>query len=403
MNDISGQSYISTIILPDSDTTHYVKDSEARAAITVIEGKESTWDNKQNKITSTGILKGNGSGNISSATAGTDYLAPVTAVTDDTSKSYVTKVTQTTTGQISVTKGNLPNATTTTAGITKLGASGGADVYGAASTAESNAKAYADGLIAGLGSYLTLKGVKNTEAEIKAITSAKKGEVWINRADNSEWVCIETISVATPSAWEKIGYNIDLTPYLKKEEAGDLAYKDSATGTYTPSGDIEINSYTPAGTLSMNNYTPAGAISTGTGTSNYTPAGTVSTPTVTVTMNTATVNSITNVGTLPTHSEDSFTPATWSGSVTNETLSFSFDGGSYTQGTFTQGTLPTKGSNQTVATTVKSATATQPTFTGTGAELKFTGTASKPTGSFNGTAATLTGTFTGTQGSVTVS
>lgn len=404
MNDISGQSYISTIIMPDSETVHYVKDAEARAAITTIEGKEAGWDAKQNKITASGILKGNGSGGVSAATAGTDYLAPVTAVTDDTSKTYVTKVTQTKTGQISVTKGNLPTASSSTAGIMKLGASGGADVYGAASTAEANAKAYADGLITGLGSYLTLQGAKATESEIKALTSAKKGDVWINQADNSEWVCIANISgLASASSWEKLGYNIDLSPYLKKSEAGSLAYKSSASGSFTPSGSVAMDSYTPAGSLSMNNFTPAGSISTGTGTANYTPSGTVSKPTASVTLNTTTVNSITEVGTLPSHGADSFTPASWSGSVSNETLTFSFSGGSFTQGSFSQGTLPTKGEDTAVATTVKSATVSQPTFTGTGAELKFTGTAAKPTGSFSGTAATLTGSFTGSAGTVTVS
>lgn len=429
MQDITGQSYISTVILPDSETTHYIKDAEARAAITTIEGKEAGWDAKQDKITANGLLKGNGSGTITAATKGTDYIGPVTAVSDDTSKSYVTKVTQATSGQITVTKGNLPTASSSTAGIMKLGASGGADTYGSAATAETNAKAYADGLIAGLGSYLKLMGAKDSEAEIKAITSAKKGEVWINRADNSEWVCTDTITTATASVWEKLGYNIDLTPYLKKSEAGDLAYKSSASGSFTPSGSVTIDSYTPAGSISMNNFTPSGSISTGTGTVNYTPAGSVSvsgftpsgsistgtgtanyTPAGTLSMdnytptgsisvgtgtanytpagsvsnvalNTTTVYSITATGTLPE----------WSAAVNNETLTFSFS----------QGTLPTKGSAQTVATTVK----TQPAFTGTGAELKFTGTASKPTGSFSGTGTQLkftgtavspTGTFTGT-------
>lgn len=81
----------------------------------------------------------------------------------------------------------------------------------------------------------------------------------------------------------------------------------------------------------------------------HTPAGTVSTPTITVTPNTTTVNSITAVGTLPSLST----------SVTNRCLTL----------TWNAGTLPTKGANTTVATGIKSATATQPTFTGTAATL----------------------------------
>ena len=57
--------------------------------------------------------------------------------------------------------------------------------------------------------------------------------------------------------------------------------------------------------------------------------------------------------------------------VTNEVLSFAFDKGalpSHAADTFTTGTLPTKGANTTVATSIKSATATS-SFTGTAATL----------------------------------
>lgn len=359
MTDTQGQSYISTIVLPGSETVHYIKDSEARTAITNVE------NNKHDKIMTNGILKGNGSGTITAATAGTDYLAPVTAVTSPSASgnttSFIDTVSQGTNGRISATKKTIPTASSSTAGIMKLGASGGADVYGAAATAETNAKAYADSLITGLGSYMTLKGTQTSESAIKNLTSANKGDVYINTADNSEWVCTETITAKKESAWEKLGYNMDLSAYELKTNLGDLAYQDTATGNFTPQGSIAINSYTPAGSVSV-----------GTGTANYTPGGTVGTPTITVTPNTTTVNSITAVGTLPS----------WSASVENETLSFSFS----------QGTLPTKGSNTTVVTSIKSATSTQPSWTGTGVQLKFTGTA-----------ATLTGSFTGTQGTVTVS
>lgn len=64
---------------------------------------------KQDKINVSGILKGNGSGNVSAAVAGTDYLKPVTAVntpTADTSSvtQIISGVTQTTSGQITVKK-----------------------------------------------------------------------------------------------------------------------------------------------------------------------------------------------------------------------------------------------------------------------------------------------------------
>ena len=64
---------------------------------------------KQNKITASGILKGNGNGSVSAAVAGTDYLAPVTAVTTPTADTssvtqIISGVTQTTLGQITVKK-----------------------------------------------------------------------------------------------------------------------------------------------------------------------------------------------------------------------------------------------------------------------------------------------------------
>lgn len=210
---------------------------------------------------------------------------------------------------------------------------------------------------------------------------------------------------------------------------GKLAYKNSATGNYTPAGTVSkptftgtqasiTTSITPRGSVTINtgttgtvNYTPSGSvskptftgssstisvkgtpagsvtISTGTGTTNYTPVGTISiTPSVTV--NTATVNSITAVGTLPS----------WTATVANETLTLGWNAG----------TLPTKGSNTTVATGIKSATATG-SFSGTGTQLvaTFTGAETSSTGSytpagsvsqptFTGSGAVLNATFSGT-------
>lgn len=79
---------------------------------------------------------------------------------------------------------------------------------------------------------------------------------------------------------------------------------------------------------------------------NYTPAGTVSKPTASITGGTTgKVNSITSVGTLP------------SCTVSGETL------------VFNAGTLPTKGADQTVVTSVGTVGVTQPTFSGTAATI----------------------------------
>lgn len=181
-----------------------------------------------------------------------------------------------------------------------------------------------------------------------------------------------------------------------------LAFKDSASGTYTPAGSVSQPTFTgtetsvsisgtPSGTVSKPSFTgtqatitvsgtPTGNVTiskAASGTANYTPEGTVSTPTITVTPSTTTVNSITAVGTLPE----------WSGTVTNENLTIGWSAG----------TLPTKGSNTTVATGIQSATATQPTFTGTGAVLKgsFSGTSFNSTGSYTPAGSVSQPTFSG--------
>lgn len=80
----------------------------------------------------------------------------------------------------------------------------------------------------------------------------------------------------------------------------------------------------------------------------YTPSGSISQPVTTVTLNTDTVNEISNVGTLPS----------WSATVANETLTFSFSAGS----------LPTA-NQKTVATSVDSVSTSTPTFSGNEANI----------------------------------
>ena len=204
-----------------------------------------------------------------------------------------------------------------------------------------------------------------------------------------------------------------------------LAFKDSASGDYTPAGSVSQPTFTgtegdlsvkgtPTGNVSIAigtgaaNYTPAGSvsqpsfsgtegdisvsgtpegnvsISVGTGTANYTLAGSVSQPTTTVELNTTTVNSITDVGSLPSCTLPTYT-------VNDEVLSIS-------SGSFDAGTLPTKGSDTEVATSVDSVVTSQPTFTGTGAELKasFSGSSLTSTGKFTPNGSVSQPTFTGT-------
>ena len=163
----------------------------------------------------------------------------------------------------------------------------------------------------------------------------------------------------------------------------------SGTANYTPRGTVSQPTFTGNATTSSGTYRPSGVITVTTpGNGNYTPAGTVSTPTIKVKTAGSTTNvySITDVGTLPTLTT----------TVENENLTISFS----------QGTLPTKGSAQSVKTGDAAYESLQPTFTGTNVQLSFSGTSTNinvsgtPTGTvsqptFSGTGAELKATFTG--------
>ena len=219
---------------------------------------------------------------------------------------------------------------------------------------------------------------------------------------------------------------------------GELAYKDSASGSYTPAGTVSQPTFTgsssnvtiTATANSSGNYQPAGSISGGafTGSSTtftgaFTPAGTIATSTATTENKTATVSKAssgtatytpegsvaaptislkTAGGTATIHNPTSVTVAktvvaaapgatapsnnlTYY-SVSNETLSL------YQLGYTTGASITT--SDQTVKTSDAAYEASAPAFTGTGARL-VTGNIAVP--------ATYTSTFTGTEGSVSTS
>lgn len=68
---------------------------------------------------------------------------------------------------------------------------------------------HADTLFEQLGSFLTFKGTKTTAAEIKALTSARVGDVWLETTGHSEWICIKAINgTASASSWEELGIEI---------------------------------------------------------------------------------------------------------------------------------------------------------------------------------------------------
>lgn len=231
-----------------------------------------------------------------------------------------------------------------------------------------------------------------------------------------------TVKQGNVYSWEKIGTtDIDLS------NLGDLAYKDSASGNYTPEGTVSqptfsgesltsTGSFTPEGTVSQPTFTgtsgsvsvsgtPSGAIGVGSGTANYTPQGSVAAPTITVTPSTASkyvADSATGGGTVTLGSAASCTLPVLETSVSNETLTLSWTGGSFTANVPTDVTLPSF-TSQTIVSGISSATATAPAFTGTGVDLEFTGSSTTSTGSFTPEGTVSQPQFTGSSGSVSVS
>ena len=235
---------------------------------------------------------------------------------------------------------------------------------------------------------LTDGGNENPTVNGSVVTAKTTGDLYF--VGNDEYI------YGADQKWHWLGNQLG--------QLGDLAYKNSATATYTPAGSVSqptfsgaastvSMNYTPAGTVSKPtfsgtastvniSYTPGGTVSqptfSGTATTvsiNYTPAGTVSKPSITVTNGTKSINYVTGVGSVPT----------WSSAVEDETLMF----------TFTQGSTPSTASIN-ATTSVSASLDSAPTFSGTQSTLKGgvtpAGTVTQPT--FSGTAATLKGGYT---------
>lgn len=251
---------------------------------------------------------------------------------------------------------------------------------GYANTALNSAKSYTDTKISGLGAILNFKGTKPSESAIKELISAKVGDVWINTADNSEWVCTTTISAATPSAWEKLGPTIDLSGYVLKGDLGTLAEKDNVNVTVKyDKANATSGSTTPSATATISS---ADLQSGETG--NYTPKGTVSVN-VSVNPSTASCTVLNGSPTLPSMNGSN---SSWEFAVDDEILTIS---GGNSNLTFNAGSISTQ--NKTLVTGITSAT-------GTGT---FTGTATKLSASLSGLAHTHSISHTETTAKTTVS
>jgi hypothetical protein len=234
----------------------------------------------------------------------------------------------------------------------------------------------------------------------------------------AEYVTVEKTS---QYSWERIG-----TTDIDISNLGDLAFKDTASGNFTPSGTVSqptfsgsstesTGTFTPSGSVSTPTFTgtegnisvsgtPTGSIGTGSGTANYTPAGSVSAPTITVTPTTETkyvAASATGGGSVTAGIAANASMPVLTTTVSNETLTIGWTAGTFTPNTPTAVTLPSF-SSQTIVSGIQEATSTQPSFTGTGVNLTFTGDSMNSSGTFTPSGSVSTPTFTGTQGNVSV-
>lgn len=156
----------------------------------------------------------------------------------------------------------------------------------------------------------------------KTVTPIQNGDITNPiEMEDGEWLTVKTGDwviygnkefIWDGDAWDEAG---DLSAL------GDLAYVDSASAAYTPHGSVSQATFNGTTASLTNTFTPNGHLTD-----------------TALTIDQTTMNSITNVGTLPSHS--------------------------YSSGTLTldPGTLPTKGSDTTVVTDI--ASITQPTFVG---------------------------------------
>lgn len=162
---------------------------------------------------------------------------------------------------------------------------------------------------------------------------------------------------------------------------GDLAFKDSASGSFTPSGSVSLTNTNQTATVSK----------ASSGTATYTPEGTVTAPTISLKTagSTTTVQNpspVTVAKTITTAAPGTTAPlnAITYYSVASETLSL------YQIGYTTGDSITT--SNVTVKTGDAAYESSAPIFSGTGARL-VTGNISVPSSA----------SFSGTEGTVTVS
>ena len=95
------------------------------------------------------------------------------------------------------------------------------EAQGIAAAASSNATKINNNLNNNTYRFLTYKDNTHTEAQIKALTSAKVGDFYIASDTGTAWVCVTAINgTASASSWEKAGSSADVTAFVTAVDAG---------------------------------------------------------------------------------------------------------------------------------------------------------------------------------------
>lgn len=97
------------------------------------------------------------------------------------------------------------------------------EAQGIAAAASSNATRINTNLNNNTYNFLTYKDNTHTEAQIKALTSAKVGDFYIASDTGTAWVCVTAINgTASASSWEKAGSSADVSAFVTAVDAGAI-------------------------------------------------------------------------------------------------------------------------------------------------------------------------------------
>ena len=102
------------------------------------------------------------------------------------------------------------------------------EAQGIAAAASSNATKINNNLNNNTYRFLTYKDSTHTEAQIKALTSAKVGDFYIASDTGTAWVCVTAINgTASASSWEKAGSST-----FEGHQAGEFVLKTDVVNNF---------------------------------------------------------------------------------------------------------------------------------------------------------------------------